>query len=159
MYLTIIIEYSFDWSSIDSCTSCDATFKRKCDRNQHMLSLHPDENAKAVGMFSCGHCSKKFATLTVLNRHKINHLPDDLRLVHPCRFCDKRFSQFANMQVHVRMVHTRDWRYICEECGKGFVTNVALKEHKSVHSNEFPFQCALCPKKFKNVRGLKVSSE
>lgn len=69
-----------------------------------------------------------------------------------CPHCDKRP---VNLREHIRAVHTKERPFICEQCGKCFVSKGALKEHQVVHNDDFPFLCSQCPKKFKKKRQLK----
>lgn len=89
-----------------------------------MRETHP----KLHYPFACEKCSKRFPSLNKLQRHEIVHLPDELKLIHPCQFCDKRFSKLVNAQAHIRAIHTGDRPFICEECGKfkSFVSIASL---------------------------------
>lgn len=108
--------------------------------------------------FICTDCSKIFSSLRKLKRHHTVHLPDELKLVHPCQYCDKKFSKRVNVQAHIRAIHVCERPFVCEECGKSFQTKGALKEHQITHSDVSPFQCHYCPKKFKNMPRLRVSN-
>eukprot|EP01083_Nonionella_stella_P297726 1010849_1 len=45
-------------------------------------------------------------------------------------------------------------RFECGQCKKSFKTRFILKKHKISHSNNRPYSCNLCVKKFKERRVL-----
>ena len=46
--------------------------------------------------------------------------------------------------------------FMCNVCGKVFCSTIILKQHKLVHTDEKPFQCKKCDKKFKRKGDLNV---
>lgn len=127
------------------------TFKIIRYYENHMKENHPEEK----GIFPCAQCSKRYPSWGSLKCHEKSHLPDELKLSYPCKYCDKRFLHLVNVQVHMRAIHENDRPFICEECGKGYATSGALKEHQLVHTDEHPFQCDTCEKRFKSKPSLK----
>lgn len=52
----------------------------------HVKAKHSPESEKYI----CDHCGKQFAEKNVLRKHVHTHLPNDLKLIHPCPICGKR---------------------------------------------------------------------
>lgn len=96
------------------CPLCEIDFENKRRYDTHMRENHP----KSENPFACSKCPKRFPSFSKLQRHDVVHLPDELKLIHQCEFCDKKFSKLVNVQAHIRAIHTRDRPFICEECGK-----------------------------------------
>lgn len=121
-YLSSAIE---DNPPIDSiCMTCDKeyVYRRTSDLLVHMETVH-DCNLILKKTHICPICKLAKATAFSLKRHvmavhnKSRHLK--------CDFCEKRFSYPESLANH-RRLHTCERPYICEICGKNFVTFPAL---------------------------------
>ena len=68
-----------------------------------------------------------------------------------CGFCDKTFVCLANLQRHIKEIHS------CERCDKVFKQKHDLKNHvKLVHKGEKNHRCDKCGKSFGRIEGLKL---
>uniref|UniRef100_A0A182SD54 C2H2-type domain-containing protein n=1 Tax=Anopheles maculatus TaxID=74869 RepID=A0A182SD54_9DIPT len=72
---------------------------------------------------------------------------------------DDTFNKSVNLKAHMRLIHEGVERFICEECGKPCNSKGALKEHYIVHTEDRPFQCTYCSKRFKNINRLKIHED
>ena len=52
----------------------------------------------------------------------------------------------GKMKRHIAAKHTSIYnqKFKCDVCGKGFLTNDWLKDHKNVHTGEKPYKCQYC---------------
>ena len=101
-------------------------------------------------------CTKKFATKRKVQIH-FKSIHEKIK----CDYCDKSFSQIANLNRHIRTIHKGQNNYKCESCGKLFTRNDNLKLHiHTIHEStkeKFPkagqdfFPCSSCKIKFRSL--------
>ena len=114
-----------------SCETC-GKLVRKVGMKYHIESHHtPDKK------IPCHFCGKKCRSESQLKQHlKIHTQVKEL-----CTICNKRFG---NLKYHNLTMHTRDEdkKYQCQDCGKGFQHELALKDHRmNVHIKSRPYEC------------------
>ena len=71
------------------CKICKKIYARGTSLKNHMRIVHKDpeyENEVLV----CTKCPKRFSTEKKLKIHEVVHLPNSLKLIHPCVYCDKK---------------------------------------------------------------------
>ncbi|XP_038837401.1 zinc finger protein 665-like [Salvelinus namaycush] len=71
-----------------------------------------------------------------------------------CMFCNKGFSCPQKVEIHQR-VHTGENPFSCTQCEKRFSRQDHLKRHQRVHTGEKPFSCPQCEKRFSQAGDLK----
>ncbi|XP_059617688.1 zinc finger protein 836-like [Phlebotomus argentipes] len=124
-------------------------------RKKHLIRTEKEKEKK----YACSKCPKHFVNKTRLKFHEITHVPKIERCIIPCPQCDKKLSSQNGLRIHLKNIHSGEKPFICEECGKAFVSAGALKEHKISHSEERSFQCSVCMKRFKNQPQLNRHEE
>uniref|UniRef100_A0A3Q0S492 C2H2-type domain-containing protein n=1 Tax=Amphilophus citrinellus TaxID=61819 RepID=A0A3Q0S492_AMPCI len=123
---------------------------------------------------TCPVCNKTFLRAAAMRRHQeIHDANRDLK--YKCASCDKRFRDHYDMNRHTMRVHERGEVYNsgkeedsgdpstsemsedknCSLCGKYFARRVDMERHMKSHSEDRPYKCAFCEKKFKNPYVLK----
>uniref|UniRef100_UPI003AB7C31D uncharacterized protein isoform X2 n=1 Tax=Stichopus japonicus TaxID=307972 RepID=UPI003AB7C31D len=121
------------------CQICEEAFHEMSHLTEH-------ENAhSSVQPFQCEHCNKFFGTEYSLRVHlKRMHT---IGRLFKCQFCDKSYTQRANLINHVRR-HTGEKPFQCRFCNKAFIQKYGLTVHERTHTGEKPFQCNICGKAF-----------
>uniref|UniRef100_A0AAQ6IR68 C2H2-type domain-containing protein n=1 Tax=Anabas testudineus TaxID=64144 RepID=A0AAQ6IR68_ANATE len=123
---------------------------------------------------TCPVCSKTFLRAAAMRRHlEIHSANRDLR--YKCANCDKRFRDHYDMNRHNMRVHEKEdlstnvkeedlgdpstsdtsENKNCALCGKYFARRVDMDRHMKSHSEDRPYKCSFCEKKFKNPYVLK----
>ena len=82
------------------------------------------------------------------------HLPKTKKKKYKCKHCEKNFSSYSSLHVHVR-IHTGQRPYSCNHCFKKFTHSSGLKRHVRCHTGEKPYPCPACPSAFADRGALK----
>ncbi|XP_037093751.1 zinc finger protein 546-like [Pollicipes pollicipes] len=94
----------------------------------------------------CNIC-KKFVSHR-LKRHVDSHIQ------HPCPICKKLFSREDVIAGHIKRVHMKERPYVCNHCGKGFVSLYSMQRHEMIHTNSYRFYCQECGDGFRQKQQL-----
>lgn len=90
----------------------------------------------------------KVCVLTVSCAH--SSVSDEL---HKCDQCPRKYKSRGALRYHKRTAHTEAGHFECGECGKICPHNMALLNHKRVHS-----ECSECPVCSKKMRPAGLSA-
>lgn len=98
-------------------------------------------------------------TLTVVKKETPQdsadeRLPKTKKKKYQCKHCQKNFSSYSSLHVHVR-IHTGQRPYSCSHCFKKFTHSSGLKRHVRCHTGEKPYPCPACPAAFADRGALK----
>lgn len=120
------------------CSICHMNFALHGKYKQHMVK-HSDERP-----FKCTVCERTFKRLSELN----NHMQIHSDVTYTCEICSFVSINKVSLKTHIRRVHKRNFRYHCEQCGKGFMSNYDLEDHKTSHLGSKTFVCDCCGKAY-----------
>lgn len=107
--------------------------------------------AKTVPVFECNHCDKSYNNKSSFKYHSQKHLNPVLK----CSQCPRSFKSTKGLKYHLN-IHNGIADYLCDDCGRGFVTRQKLLFHRrSKHTLEKPYICDKCGDAF--VRSDKLA--
>ncbi|XP_059611133.1 uncharacterized protein LOC132258047 [Phlebotomus argentipes] len=142
------------------CKQCDKTFPTQSSLRNHIQRVHAERT------IPCPVCNKKFGN-NELNDHLPSHLAEDKPLSIETKTTNeneitKETENFAQLSPNIYEEKSVVLEYVkprkifmCTLCPHICKTNTNLKLHMRMHSNERPYECALCGKKYKFMRSLK----
>ncbi len=155
-----------------SCSYCLKTFKLERERDLHtIIHTDPDRHKCNVCLksfycrsrlryhvkkhkkefpFSCRHCQAVYKTWGECETHSENctvktAVEDKMK----SRGSAKTVNRRKKLQKSTKTFKRTFEKVQCDVCFKIFNRHDRLKNHMTVHSDEFPFSCALCQRKFK----------
>ena len=88
-----------------TCNICEKIFSSEQKQNQHIKTVHGEEN-----FFECNVCIRSFKwkktlIIHVENNHQGKH--------HDCKSCGKVFARYESLTNHIKNVHERKRNYKC----------------------------------------------
>ncbi|XP_068632789.1 zinc finger protein 625-like [Battus philenor] len=135
------------------CVECKAVFTSAKVLHEHCLNNHPVKNT--IGR-DCDYCNAKFEDFRSLILHRKLHLKPYL-----CENCWEGFHNLSDLNTHSCQPNldnkdkSKSEKLLrqCDQCGKSYPPGY-IRIHMLTHSNDRPYSCKYCPKKFKVPGGL-----
>lgn len=89
-------------------------------------------------------CTKTFNRPARLLAHLRSH---NNERPYKCTYdgCDKAYADKKHLNGHILSAHTKEAKFSCTQCGKGFATGQRLKRHALVHEGEERYKCREYP--------------
>lgn len=123
-----------------------------CGRLRGTKSQNQDQSTSTV----CDICGRTFYNKSNMQIHRESHLPQRQRIFE-CFICQKQYSFMKSLKQHISNVHVDvQPEFKCGKCGKTFTWKYRFIRHLKIHTNEFPFDCTHCGKKFRFKDKLAV---
>jgi Zinc finger, C2H2 type len=110
-------------SGVFICHYDGRKFGIKKQLRRHMNRYHrPAKRLKKK--FKCRrlNCEETFVTFEKLEQHRREHDEKLAQLVYTCDICSKSLKTLHSLKLHMDYVHNPTKDFLCNECGKGFVT-------------------------------------
>lgn len=86
-------------------------------------------------------------TLETLSR-KGNKALRSTKDPHTCCFCSKTLSNLPNLKEHIKSVHFKTEKFLCDLCPKLYYTKRSIYHHLAENHREKKFKCNKCDLKF-----------
>ncbi|KAB7501644.1 Zinc finger protein [Armadillidium nasatum] len=76
--------------------------------------------------------------------------------IHVCIYCDYKSNKISYLKKHMMFRHTQEKPFSCDVCHKKFGSKQNLQVHTRIHTGEKPFKCSICFKEFNHISNLKI---
>lgn len=109
------------------CEICHDTFMNRNDLANHKLRMHTSK-------YDCPLCASKFTIKKKFEAHVKRH--KNVPRPYKCDQCDASYGKPAHLQSHVIRTHTKNFKYHCQYCLKGFIQVGEKVAHERTHTGE-----------------------
>ncbi|KAI5640791.1 hypothetical protein NE865_06899 [Phthorimaea operculella] len=131
------------------CPECGKKYVSDFNRQLHIDTVH-----KRQGRYRCHKCPTFLLSYAQKMKHYVEvHGEAPLRI--PCAECGKVLSSRRKLTDHKKRHHLKDFRFVCQVCGRKFYSGNELRHHMPTHTDERNFKCKMCDKAFARLKTLK----
>lgn len=111
--------------------------------------------SKRIENLTCKDCCRLFNKPCELDIHvRSNHLNHEDMDPFVCEACGKTFLSKKNLRTHMAL-HSDLKKHKCETCGMEFRTRCHLNRHAPIHTDLREFLCSICGAAFRHDYTLK----
>ncbi|TRY78529.1 hypothetical protein TCAL_08109 [Tigriopus californicus] len=126
------------------CSKCSRSFEYPQNFVNHMKQHDTEDNGPIRKDYKCKHCQQLFPSKSTLSYHVAKHVQSEFS----CHRCPKKFKSDKGLKYHMN-VHDGVHDYLCDDCGRGFITRQKLLQHRRAkHTFEKPYVCDTCGEGF-----------
>ncbi|CAH1994827.1 unnamed protein product [Acanthoscelides obtectus] len=142
------------------CLICDMRFKQKDYFIDH-LKRHKSETLNEPDLSDRIEPSKESVIkchLCSLSCSTDKTLSRHMQIMHVPRVCDicgKVLSSIPSLKTHKKTVHSDDKPFACQFCDKRFKQKSYLSLHLKTHTDDRPFACQVCSRRFITMSNFK----
>lgn len=157
MYKTVKVEYVDDYDAdtdVEDYSYTTMTPKKKKPKTKYKKKSKKQKGERDTEKVFCSDCNKTYSSR---KNYEIHLQKNNGKCYFECEYCSKVFYyKKSKLDVHIRSAHTKERPYVCEVCGKGYVTPDKLRIHVRVHTGEKPCVCDQCGKAFYSLGQLSI---
>ncbi|XP_045199816.2 zinc finger protein with KRAB and SCAN domains 8-like [Mercenaria mercenaria] len=157
-----------------SCAVCGAEFKTRQELWKHKREMKHNDSLSLLQTYQCEECGKiltgGYQSFKLHQKYACKDTEDEPQI--KCDLCGGMFKSEVHVQQHIKRTHSelpvvcdicgticknkhalnshkrrhneKNKKFVCNSCGKAFLTNILLKMHIRTHTKEKPYKCPLC---------------
>jgi len=89
----------------------------------------------------CNECGTSFKTKKSLKSHMRSKHSEDSFI---CYICQKEMANDFTLKSHIKRVHKKEKKFMCNKCGKEFFDKQAFENHSKFHEPSTGSECIQC---------------